>query len=951
METLFGEGEPTGADLVHRMRASIYAQDWPSVVAMAPGVYAQRVQLPPYLWLSQAYRKLDEFDRSMNAMEQAVRLFGPETRIEHELAELALSRGETGEAITRFQCIVSASRGIPPMSALLRLADSFVRLSDYSAAEKVLLRARSQSPTDGRVAFRLGRISAACSDWPRAVQELELAVSSEGTGAEAYISLARCHRHQNHVAECLRVIEKGRLEHPDSDQLARFAAEVHSDVGDEAAALGCWVDYLALRDDATNNCEPTLPKGRRERAPAGEAWIRLVRHLLAESPTGGDEVVHLDLEVGLLRKLVELREWDAVTPMLARLTSHDPIDDRVKTLRAIHTLESARPAPGEPVRRLRGTGSRRAARELADLESIVSSSNSEQRFDQSSSLPSLHLLSVARGSGLEVAVRSGWLLGLEEIWAQVRSLSSRDIWPEVEFGMRRLEGVARTVAKSFAKRFSGEIQLRADDLAESMYPAIYSELMLYEPTRRLAKDLASRLGSEMVYLELPTSQFSYFGPHEQRDFAVLYLYRHLRAAGVNVCLVEFVAGKDRRTKAILIEPSSSFLPCREPTSAPPGQPLSAVFPASIRSVDEVARRSESPIVYASGNRMSGTSSGLIDETGRLCPDRGLLGRFKVELQACLAAPGTEHSSAGILSRSGPVESDWLTWMRNAVLDCVGDLAGKCRAEVSRLNLNEVHVADHLTIEGALFSAAVRESGGTVSLWPHSSSPVDSRNRRAGSFHVVRSITKAGAEAWQTLDSQVDSVVDANLMLNRPSTRKFEVGLPISVVIVGGSHVLGLVPMIHLDQHEAAYQLLAGGLVELSHRLRLDVYVKPKARSTESADWFESLLPRALKWTPIEVSPRAIDLPNPIFVSMTVGSSALLEGLESGVPGIIVKEAMGEEYLLGVDEMFEVCDVEETLGLIGECAEQKWYETLSRNQVHRLCDATGLKPAGLASGSM
>ena len=87
---------------------------------------------------------------------------------------------------------------------------------------------------------------------------------------------------------------------------------------------------------------------------------------------------------------------------------------------------------------------------------------------------------------------------------------------------------------------------------------------------------------------------------------------------------------------------------------------------------------------------------------------------------------------------------------------------------------------------------------------------------------------------------------------------------------------------------------------------------------ESIEWLQSLVGPAAVLRETREAPTAIDLPNLVYVSVSFGSTALLEGLSRGIPCMIVREIPVEDYTAIGPDYFPVGSVETILARLREC---------------------------------
>src|SRR5690606_15388327 len=118
--------------------------------------------------------------------------------------------------------------------------------------------------------------------------------------------------------------------------------------------------------------------------------------------------------------------------------------------------------------------------------------------------------------------------------------------------------------------------------------------------------------------------------------------------------------------------------------------------------------------------------------------------------------------------------------------------------------------------------------------------------------------------------------------------EWKVNEPLSLVVVGGRPTMRNLPILEIEKHEQVYRDFFSGLQQLVDDEKVRVFFKPRGLSGEHEAWLEEIVGRAANWRRELAHPMRLDLPNPLYASVSVGSSALLEGVARGIPGLIVK---------------------------------------------------------------
>ncbi|MEA3502016.1 MAG: hypothetical protein U9R47_04520, partial [Actinomycetota bacterium] len=80
-------------------------------------------------------------------------------------------------------------------------------------------------------------------------------------------------------------------------------------------------------------------------------------------------------------------------------------------------------------------------------------------------------------------------------------------------------------------------------------------------------------------------------------------------------------------------------------------------------------------------------------------------------------------------------------------------------------------------------------------------------------------------------------------------------------------------------------------------------------------------------------PLRIDLPNMLFVSMSKGSSALIEGLSRGIPGVVVRDFPVRDYTTLDEDTFPTGTRADMIDVIASCFEPGGYEQLLEHELN------------------
>lgn len=214
----------------------------------------------------------------------------------------------------------------------------------------------------------------------------------------------------------------------------------------------------------------------------------------------------------------------------------------------------------------------------------------------------------------------------------------------------------------------------------------------------------------------------------------------------------------------------------------------------------------------------------------------------------------------------------------------------------------------------MIAHAVRARGGEVFLWPHSSNAAHPLMYEEGDVAAVRCTTNSSARVWSARLPDTPCIVQSDLILQpcaapRPSTP----GAPLTIVIFASVHALRRMPFVDRHGHEDSYRRLFRALTDMAPQVR--ILFKPKWESTE---WLRGVLGPSIVFEETNRTSLELDEPNMIYMTVSYGSTALLEGLSRGIPCMIVREVAVEDYT-GIDSAFvPIAKVDEVIAQVERC---------------------------------
>jgi hypothetical protein len=485
-------------------------------------------------------------------------------------------------------------------------------------------------------------------------------------------------------------------------------------------------------------------------------------------------------------------------------------------------------------------------------------------------------------------------------------------------GSRFAQSVARRITLRLGRQFEHRLQIPAQVLAEAWYFPVWCELCTLIPLRHLARRIAKIAKNDLILVLLNSNTGTYLSYWERSSLEPLLLVYALRKAGAAVALV-LEASAQTFVFQLRPHPIWSRTPILRPSS-PGGK--KAVVLAGMRGVPQMLARVGDPLLVHAA--FSESISGFHETLWQSSPLPTVELNFVKEPQSN-ALPYFVHHFSCDLPRI--MLSDWLFYAIGARTRTAATTASRLVMDYA---IEEAHVCDHMFFEAALLAHAVRASGGRVIVWPHSSNAIHVDVRRLAKPDHVHCITKSSAEIWDSWFKDIPCTIVSELMLAPCRAAKpLSPGQPITVVVIAGIHNLNRMPVLDIQRHTDSYRRLFSGLAAMAPEIR--VICKAKA-PWESMDWLRSLMPPGITLEETLETPSAIDLPNMIFITMSFGSTAILEGLGRGIPSIIVRDVAVEDYAAIDPASVPIAPVETILAEIRKCRDLAYFAKITMKQM-------------------
>jgi hypothetical protein len=525
---------------------------------------------------------------------------------------------------------------------------------------------------------------------------------------------------------------------------------------------------------------------------------------------------------------------------------------------------------------------------------------------------------------------------------------------------------ARKVTRNLSLRYGSQYQslpeLPSETLADALYYPLYTELSNIIPLRHLVRRLAVEANSDPVFIEIDSNILSYLNYWGPCDLEPIYLYTELKRLGVNVflCINDKNIVNQRNTDyqfSFRLRPSHRFLRKQSLQHEQPPRNFShkAIIPDGIRGIDDVVNDLGNIHVLTSTNLTLSrpySSCNLlkhINFTASLYNKKLLPKEVTIECRPTQKIPTQTIDGRRIVNHivtSCECESNLFYWLDHVLSDFLHGLARNALDFVNRNNINELHISDHFFIDSAIVAHAVKTNNGQVTLWPHSANPVLYNYRRPNEIDNIYCCMKSGITLWKEYFPNTPILQKADMMLPTPHCPGYKPAVQIrhperlSVIIIGGVTTMGRLPRLRMNAQIASYKNFMTKLKTLGKDIEL--FYKGKGGIGDDLSCLRDDNGELLKWNYAIDHPLELDYPNMVYVSVSFGSSALLEGISRGIPAMIVRDFKVEDYTLLDPEYTPTGASDEIVEEISRCLDYDYRMRLIQKQTQYYCDEIGVK---------
>lgn len=951
-----------------------------------------KAPLAAYIGLARALRKLGSYDAAEQVAAEGLSAHNDAVGLLRELAELAMQRGDWSSAISQYQRLVNQLQGQAAESAYVRLSTAFLRNKQFAEADDCIREGLVKCPNSPRLLRRLGENWLAARDWGRAIEEFKRFLQHPAGEKlpNVYERLSFAHRMAGDPAEAKSVLQAGLKAFPGEASLSFALAEVSMVLRDWPEAAKRWVTVFVLEQSASS--EPGYARYIQSKAGDWDVddWCRLAEYLKSDPGAMRSGWLHellpnltqilmsagctreacslLDkalssvglskaLKIAYSKMLLRENAIDEAVEVLAGLQSGDPESEVVSLYRNLifrcymsGHVETAEKLIGEPGRF--GALMRGFAEEhhniIAQLKKLGNEKDPE-RVRDASTIQFL-LIQYREDSPLADIIESGIYLTRDSIGAWLAQevgdkMGSVDTW----WAGRFMRGVARRLSWRYGEKYKNTPVLTASALADAVYHPFFTELSNLVPLRHLARKLSSEVKGRPVFIELQSTEIefvNFWGPCQVEP---IYLYMELRRRGIDAFLCRRFEAEDvvDPKPRLAFVPSARFkaLATMKVDASRKVISRTAVAPDGIRGVDQIFEPGSVHMLASSNITLNRPYSRTLQQKPL---------RFNATLFEGGLLPKAEQISfafAGALGKgsaayfSEPCEINLFKWFDRLFGKYLETLGKRSIDFVIANNIHNLYICDHLFMQSALLTRAMRLLRKKVHLLPHSANPVHVQFRSQAEIASVTSILKSGLKSWQASlgQSEVELVHDPRSMLPVPNEGGVKPATHndsgcLSVVIIDSGLSMGRLPRLRVSKQLALFRSFVAGIYSLP--AGVDVYFRGKGRFGGDLTWFRDHNGRPMNWTIVREHPLEMNLQNMIFVSIGFGSSAIFEGIARGVPGMIVREDKVEDYTLIDGSIIPTGSVEDIVSEIARCRSLSYRNRLLERELEFYCFETG-----------
>ncbi|MEX0339740.1 MAG: hypothetical protein AB3N11_11955 [Arenibacterium sp.] len=441
----------------------------------------------------------------------------------------------------------------------------------------------------------------------------------------------------------------------------------------------------------------------------------------------------------------------------------------------------------------------------------------------------------------------------------------------IQKAQRLFQGVAARVARRLAKHHTTRLGVSINGLRHAWFFPVFTELATLAPIRYLARAYARQSGGSVFAVEMSSNTFTALNAWNENEVEPLYLAQELRRYGVPVFLF---SPDDFASPKMSFQLSDRWLRKGYPSYLRNSDFTSVLCKNAIRRPDVVA---------SEANVKTTQKPGLLS---RLVSARFRRRTCQFDLEF-IEGPTLKGR------KTFAVPNGAIT-LSKAFVDLIGPLtqqvAGWVHSELARQPVLTAHVADHASFEGGLLAAEVVKQGGSVQIWPHSANVVHiDAHDPANVTRVTVAACSTGKQWAKDFGADKVTVWSKTILPDVQPAPAFDETQPIHIVLFAGAHVLQRMPLLSYAGHKATW-------TKTLHALQnADVRFVIKHKSIwETRKWISDRASDDVALNFSNTHANKLRLPNMVFLSVSMTSTAILEGIARGIPGLVVRDIAIDE---------------------------------------------------------
>jgi hypothetical protein len=487
-------------------------------------------------------------------------------------------------------------------------------------------------------------------------------------------------------------------------------------------------------------------------------------------------------------------------------------------------------------------------------------------------------------------------------------------------GSRFSQKIAWVISQKIAQNMT-HVDTDSKAFAEAWFFTLWTEMTSLIPIRHFARKFSKEMNDKLILIPLRKKDFNCFGHWNENELTPLLLATSLRRYGAKVILLFDLDPKktfELQTNNTLNFKLSNIWNSYGKCFIPDLQCKRILVAQGIVNSREVATKIGSRIDVGSIQSDYSSTPTYSLWSNEDVPQTVSLKIHKQNTASQIFIWSPDQASGNLfdlfLKFFGPLTQ--YAWE-------------KARQFVARSHVHEAHICDHHFFSSALVAHATSLNGGDVVLWPHSTNAVHSNVRDKTIIRRVTTITKSASALWKNSYSQTEISIKSDLMLDKPNyPNLFQPDQTINIIIFAGAHRLLYTPLINVPDHKNTWNELISALALLNSDY--NVTIKPKD-PWESETWIRQFLPQnnTIKFT--NKTSKELQLTNMIYLSVSYGSSALLEGMGRNIPCMIVRNTKVEDYTSIDSNHTPIGNIEYVLSKIYSCRDSATYNQIIDDQ--------------------